>query len=438
VKTKDIIYFVTFIGLFILVYFLGYLLKEPLATNQNSFLSIGFAVGAVLIEAFVIGAWIGEYKPEGSLMNGLRWVGFFINILSILGIFIVLMEKKNSINEQLQLCIICTIPLLIVLLLFKLFPTKQEQLKSQLEANEEDIQFVDDFIHSAEESIHGLEQKRLSKLPLIILTVLICNSPFIFLTYSALQIEENRNNVLGILLFMSIWFGLATYIGIRSNDKFLLDYKTEFKNEIITKIIRYLGTQNLEYFSTQYINESNFKLSGLFCTAFNSYSGDDLIIGEINSLKFQCSELHVKDIDSDNETSHIFHGLFFVIDLPVNIQIPFGTTNSDFGDEILLDNVEFNELFKVFGNDSTEVFYILSSKVLEKMVNYVNKTGQNFQFSFKENKLYIAIESGFLKRFFEPPIFKSLWDYKIYDEIVMDFKLIFELLNQLEFRRSEL
>jgi Protein of unknown function (DUF3137) len=213
------------------------------------------------------------------------------------------------------------------------------------------------------------------------------------------------------------------------------NYKKEFKENIIIKIMEILGIENLKYKSIEFIEEFHFKLSNLFYN-FSEYEGSNLIKGQINSLKFECSELHIKHAYSDDHsTTNIFDGLFFVIDLPVNIQIPFGT-NSNFGEEILLDNVEFNELFKVFGNDSTEVFYILSSKVLEKMVNFVNKTGHNFQFSFKEDKLYIAIEAGVTKQFFEPPIFKSLWDYKIYDEIVMDFKLIFELLNQLEFRRS--
>ena len=272
-------------------------------------------------------------------------------------------------------------------------PVKKHKLiKKQVQISEEDIQFVNDFIHSAEEIINKLEEKRKS---------------------------------------------IITSMGI--NYQYLLkDYYQEFKENIITQIIKYLGGQNLEYNYKKYINKNDFGSSNLFRNSSN-YKGDDLITGEINSLKFQCSELHVSHTTKGrNSTTYaVFHGLFFVIDLPINIDKKkrFGT-NSNFGSEILLDNTEFNELFKVFGNDSTEVFYILSSKVIEKMVNFVRKTGHNFQFSFKENKLYIAIESGLLKRFFEPPIFTSLWDYKVYDEIVMDFKLIFELLNQLEFRRS--
>ena len=94
-NSKAIIYFVTYIGLFILFFFLGHLLKESLPTNQNSFLSIGFVVGAVLISGFVFGCWAGENKPEGKLLYALRAVGVLINILSILGIFIILVGGKK-------------------------------------------------------------------------------------------------------------------------------------------------------------------------------------------------------------------------------------------------------------------------------------------------------------------------------------------------------
>ena len=330
-------------------------------------------------------------------------------------------------------CICFVIAIIAIIVNFIQNQKKHKQINKQVQISDQEIQFVDEIVSQMEETIDKLEQERKSKIPLIVLTLILCNIPVLIYI---LFIKE-RANLIGEA------FGLETVSIVLAiiiiHEYLLKNYYQEFKENIITQIIKLLGGENLEYNHKNFISTTDFGASNLF-NFFNNYSGDDLIIGEINNLKFKCSELHVSYTTGSGKskrTRQIFNGLFFVIDIPQNIDKDkcFGT-NSDFGDEILLDNIEFNELFKVFGNDSTEVFYILSSKVLEKMVNFVNKTGHNFQFSFKGNKLYIAIEAGFLKRFFEPPIFTSLWDYKIYDEIVMDFKLIFELLNQLEFRRS--
>ena len=360
-----------------------------------------------------------------------------------------MLAPKFQANQKIILILSIAIPIILfaifIKLIIKLNPTKQEQLKSQIQATDEDLQFVDDLIYSLNESIIQLEKKRFIQLFITIFTnilIIIIPNLFVFLCFSQTipSIKAKGGNVFDATLYFMLFFGgISTWLTFRMKQIFdnlnttQTDYAKSFKENIVAEIIKYLGAENLQYYCNEFVLKTDFKESKLFYSG-NTYKGDDLIIGEINSLNFQCSELHIKDITRSG-TCKIFDGLFFVIDLPVNIQIPFGT-NSNFGSEILLDNTEFNELFKVFGNDSTEVFYILSSKVIEKMVNFVRKTGHNFQFSFKGNKLYIAIESAPMKRFFEPPIFKSLWDYKIYDEIVMDFKLIFELLNQLEFRRS--
>ncbi len=385
-------------------------------------------------------------KPEGFLFHFFRYISqkiIFISIVFlILSTLIILFAPKFQGNQKIILIFSIAIPVILfaifIKLIIKLNPTKTEQLKTQIQTTEEDLQFVEDLIYSLNREVRELENQRLIELFTYTITIIITNLlVFLIFNYFIVPFRMGASGWDTILLiFMFVFCGISTW-GVFIIKGFLnhtSEYHRNFKENIVTQIIKYLGTENLQYFPHEFIKKTDFKESKLFYNG-NIYKGDDLITGEINSLRFQCSELHVQDIDSDSK-DEIFHGLFFVIDLPVNIQIPFGT-NSNFGSEILLDNVEFNELFKVFGNDSTEAFYTLSSKVLEKMVNYVHKTGQNFQFSFKENKLYIAIEAG-TKQFFEPPIFKSLWDYKIYDEIVMDFKLIFELLNQLEFRRNNI
>ncbi len=377
----------------------------------------------------------GSNSPEGGLWAISRFFGWSIQGLGFIGLLL-LDGAKGSWISILSFSIIPLSLIILPIIFFKLTKSKQEKIQSQvqkrkLQLNDEDLEFIDEIIYKLHDQIKSIENQRIFNLPIIIFTILLFNSPFIFWTYSVIQA---KNGIVSFVIIGSIFVFFATLGAMKATRKYAMkNYTQSFKGKLVFCIIQCLGNSILKYIPNNYIEESYLNRSNLF-GYFNKYTGDDLIIGQVNNLIFECSEIHVSNKSSDDE-SRVFDGLFFVIDIPQRVQTPLGT-NFKFGRKILLDNPEFNELFSVFGNDDTEAFYILSSKVLEKMVEYVYKTGQSFQFSFIQNKLYIAIPASPLKQFFEPPIFRSLWNYKVYAEIITDFKFIFELLNTLEFRKA--
>lgn len=66
----------------------------------------------------------------------------------------------------------------------------------------------------------------------------------------------------------------------------------------------------------------------------------------------------------------------------------------------------------------------------ERMINFVYKTGRKFDFSVVDDKFYIAIPYN--RPLLEPPIFKSLFDYSIYEEYLSDLELMLGIVEDLK------
>ena len=79
------------------------------------------------------------------------------------------------------------------------------------------------------------------------------------------------------------------------------------------------------------------------------------------------------------------------------------------GELMKMDNAEFEREFSVYGTDQIQARYVLSPRIMEKILDLKKKTGVAICLSFKNSKLYITVPCKQNK--FEPPYFKSLVDY---------------------------
>ncbi len=218
----------------------------------------------------------------------------------------------------------------------------------------------------------------------------------------------------------------------------LKDYYEEFKHEIVKNLIK-LVNPALNYNPSSHIKTQEFMDSLLLSDddllGEIILTGDDLIEGSINNIFIKFSEIQINRLvdggeDAYKNSNQIWQGLFMIIDLPRNTNTAFGTSNNISNNKIFLDNTEFNELFPVYAENTTEAFYVLPSNLLERMVNFVHKTGRKFDFSVVDDKFYIAIPYN--RELLEPPIFKSLFDYSIYEEYLTDLELAIGIVEDLK------
>jgi len=224
-------------------------------------------------------------------------------------------------------------------------------------------------------------------------------------------------------------------------------YSHDFKEKIIKVIIKYIN-ENLEYDPYAKISPEQYKESGIFRKSYDRYNGEDLIYGTLEKTKISFSELHTeyKTTTTDSKgrqqtTWHtIFKGVFLIADFNKNFQsyvyvLPdtaermFGkwgqklqSLNKTFGNLVKLEDPEFEKEFAVYGSDQVEARYLLSTSLMQRILDFKRKSGRRIHLSFVNSKLNLAI--SLYKNLFEAKIFRTIVDYD-YIKSNLDYLILF-------------
>jgi hypothetical protein len=226
-------------------------------------------------------------------------------------------------------------------------------------------------------------------------------------------------------------------------------YVREFKDTIIRKIVKFLD-ENLDYFPHRCIPRSTFMASQIFKTKPNRYKGDDYVCGRAGDTQIEFSELNAEyESGSGKNKSRrtVFKGLFFIGDfnkhftcqtivLPDTAENLFGSFGKLFqswnvlrGQLIKLEDPEFERCFVVYGDDQIQARYILSTSLMERIVEFKKKTGQRIYLSFVGSKVFVAI--SFTRNLFEPKLFRTLLDFGLIQEYFEDLQLAVGIVEDL-------
>lgn len=119
------------------------------------------------------------------------------------------------------------------------------------------------------------------------------------------------------------------------------------------------------------------------------------------------------------------------------------------GELVKLEDPEFEKYFVVHSNDQVEARYILSTSLMERMVNFREKAGLGgaFYASFVNSKIYIAfpLEGKMIRRifnktpgefsefrgFFEPDLSRPIADFETIREYYEDLRLMIGIVEEL-------
>lgn len=226
--------------------------------------------------------------------------------------------------------------------------------------------------------------------------------------------------------------GLMFFFKYRDQIKM---HEMRFKNEVIAKMITFIDP-GLKYEPTNYIGEQDYRRSKLFLGDFNVYRGDDLIHGKLDKTAICFSELHTeletttRDSDGNKKKSRttVFRGIFFTADfnkqfkgetfvLPDVAESMLGGLGKMFQkldykrpQLITLEDREFEKAFCVYGTDQIEARYILSTALMQRILEFKNQTQRRISVSFINSQIFIGIPIS--DNLFEAPIFNSVLNYK--------------------------
>ncbi len=307
-------------------------------------------------------------------------------------------------------------------------------------------QFYENELFSTIEKFEEKRKKIRTKI-LFIIFLIIWNSCTIYFFF-LLSYDEEFDL---LAFFITGIFVLSGFV----YRYFKKDYTNNFKQEVIKPLIDKLD-EELTYSANLYVSRSIFNRSMLFKFP-DKYSGNDLIIGKIDSVNIEFSDVHAQKKYKDNKGrtkySTIFQGLFIVakfnkrfhgstIVLPDTAQNSFGDligswlqSNNPNRDELVkLDNPEFEKEFVVYSNDQIEARYILTPSLMEKILSFQQKSRQDIYLSFIQEHIHIAID--YKKDLFEPTIFTSLLNKELFIEYINSLTLAVSVVKELNLNQN--
>lgn len=155
--------------------------------------------------------------------------------------------------------------------------------------------------------------------------------------------------------------------------------------------------------------------------SFDYITEEDWVEGQIDENNFfKITDIKVKeeyrDSDGDTRTHTLFEGLFYSIETDKNIgtclKININKNNAIEGAkdyQVTMDNHEFEDVFDVYCDDKILAMRILTTDIMEIIMNFYKKYYIPFEICYRNNRVYTRF---FVENMFEPRKIKSSMDIK--------------------------
>lgn len=206
-----------------------------------------------------------------------------------------------------------------------------------------------------------------------------------------------------IIMFLIIDMFIVVTVNIlfgKNRNKYNLKYKEIVINKIMKNFY-----DNLEYFPQKSMPEYIYKEGG-YNEYYNRYKSEDYFEAQIdNKYSIQMAEILTqeeetyKDSDGDTETRLItkFYGLFAKIEVnkSINSELKIMQNGQIINKNRLnMDSSEFEKYFDVQASNKIVGMQLLTSDVMEELVEFRNKTNMRYDIFINNNEMYLRFHSG--------------------------------------------
>lgn len=231
------------------------------------------------------------------------------------------------------------------------------------------------------------------------------------------------------------------------------NYRRAYKAYFVEKNLQAVFT-DLSYSHEKGIDPKFLAATGMINTG-DVYNSNDYTTGRYKNVLFTQADVNisVEQTDSDGDTTYvtIFFGRFMIFEFPKKFNFKLEIVgkkfyayrkpgkNSTTGrkmQKISTESNEFNDSFRIFGEDGFEAYYILDPAFMVKMMNINARYDGKIFFGFVDNHLIIGLNDG--KDSFEPPkkISQPIDEAKENQKISSDIKVITDFVDQLSLSRG--
>lgn len=224
--------------------------------------------------------------------------------------------------------------------------------------------------------------------------------PLLITATIALMANFESANI-GPLLLISGLFVMFLYAPIHK-------YKRKVKNQIMPHFANFFGT--FEYVFEQTIDSEILDQSKLFAD-FKINKGDDFFKGIYDGVQITIAEERLQKTQdmaminvSYEHKKNIFSGVCILLEMNKNFEgqtvglCDKGWRNMFCGPKglqrVRLEDNRFEKVFEIYAENQIEARYLLTTAFMERLLKLQKLyEGKDIQFSFKDNKLLIAIST---------------------------------------------
>jgi len=177
---------------------------------------------------------------------------------------------------------------------------------------------------------------------------------------------------------------------------------------------------------------------------YGTIGDTDIFFAEILAKKIKGGHLDDYGRESYSSKSVLFRGLFFearfakkfvsrTFIMPNDLKGKLAPLHNWRGDRIKLEDLEFDRLFKVYGDSQIESRYILSTNLMQRLVEFNQKAGGKVYLSFVDGFVYVAIP--YRHNLFEPRLFKTMMSFTPLKQYFQDLQLMIGIVEDLNLNR---
>lgn len=225
--------------------------------------------------------------------------------------------------------------------------------------------------------------------------------------------------ILNLSFFLPFVFIIGIFAIFLSGSSQLKNYTKKYKGRIITSLVN--NYDEHLHFNGELSMPRNIYNAAEFEYYDNFYS-NDYIHGKIDGIiPVQLGDVRTETVhtDSDGNTTYttVFRGLFSVITLPKNLLSTI-KIRSDKGmlgkflskkDQVEMDSQQFEKYFDVFTTDKILAVRILTSDIMDYMIDFKLQNKVTFELTIKNGSMYLRIHCDDM---FEAKMSKSALDFE--------------------------
>jgi hypothetical protein len=97
---------------------------------------------------------------------------------------------------------------------------------------------------------------------------------------------------------------------------------------------------------------------------------------------------------------------------------------------VKLENPEFEKYFVVYGDDQIESRYVLSTSLVQRLLDFRRRTCRDVYFSFVASEVFVAVP--YRRNLFEPRVFGKITGFKGIREYFADLQLALGIVEDLD------